>query len=134
MIFTRTLRLYVSASHTKVPVDTGNPLPKNTCINCKHFKPAFLTPNRFGTCKKFGTFNLVDGSIEYPYASIAREYNCKGEHFDDIYSSDESKKIKDEHNDGHENDSITKIKKDNYKSSFYSQNINKDMGDSRRIF
>jgi hypothetical protein len=30
----------------------------------------------------FGVQDLVDGSIKYDYASIAREYKCKGEYFE----------------------------------------------------
>ncbi len=50
------------------------------CKDCKHFQS---TPKniKHGKCKLFGVQDLVDGSIRYDYASIAREYKCKGEYF-----------------------------------------------------
>lgn len=48
--------------------------PLQVCKDCRHFqKPK---------CKLFGVQDLVDGSINYDNASIAREYKCKGEYFE----------------------------------------------------
>lgn len=61
-------------------------LKPNICKDCKYFQPDnfyFLTQNRyeFGKCKKSMDLNLVSGKINYNYASITREYKCKGEWF-----------------------------------------------------
>jgi hypothetical protein len=50
------------------------------CINCKHFKPAFLSDNQFGKCSVFPREMdnkidyLVSGkpTLEYSYCSTAR--------------------------------------------------------------
>jgi len=49
-------------------------------MDCKHFQP---TSNiKYGKCLMFGLQDLVDGSIEYEFAGIARQYKCKGRYFD----------------------------------------------------
>lgn len=50
------------------------------CINCKHFKPAFLSDNEFGKCSVFPREKsnkidyLISGKpkLEYSYCSTAR--------------------------------------------------------------
>lgn len=51
------------------------------CKNCSHYMPSFLSGQKYGRCRKFGTLDLVDGTINYDYASIARKYSCKGEYY-----------------------------------------------------
>lgn len=55
--------------------------PLQICKDCKHFQWSRNAGVKYGTCKLFGTQDLVDGTIQYDYASIAREYKCKGEYF-----------------------------------------------------
>lgn len=57
-----------------------NSPPMKICRDCKHFQHSRGV--KFGICKLFGVQDLVDGSINYDYASIAREYKCKGEYFE----------------------------------------------------
>lgn len=65
----------------KVVSFTPNAPPQtNYCKDCKHFRKQY--PISFSKCSKFGKVDLVDGSIMYSYASIAREYECKGEYFE----------------------------------------------------
>ena len=64
-----------------------NDVKPNLCRNCVHFMPnkLFSTKdiNRYahGKCKYYHSIDLVTGEIEYKYASIAREYDCKEEHY-----------------------------------------------------
>lgn len=62
-------------------VTPHNPPCTKLCINCKHFKQD-LTGLQFGKCTLYGTQNLVDGTIQYTYASIARKYECKGTYYE----------------------------------------------------
>jgi hypothetical protein len=60
---------------------TPNAPPQtNFCKDCKHIRKGF--PSSLSKCSKFGKVDMVDGYIIYSYASIAREYECKGEHFE----------------------------------------------------
>jgi hypothetical protein len=56
--------------------------PLQICKDCKHFQASRTMGVRYGSCKLFGVQDLVDGSIRHDYASIAREYKCKGEYFE----------------------------------------------------
>jgi hypothetical protein len=54
------------------------------CRNCRFFKieSNFITSDdqiKFSLCTKYAYTNLVDGSITYPFASLTRIYDCKGE-------------------------------------------------------
>lgn len=73
------MRLFVScvAQHSLTP--TSKPL--QVCKDCKHFNHSKMGV-KYGTCSLFGVQDLVDGSIKYDYAGIAREYKCKGEYFE----------------------------------------------------
>lgn len=47
------------------------------CSECKHFEPAGLwgkSSVKYGKCKLFGEKNVLDGTIHYEYASIARNH------------------------------------------------------------
>lgn len=48
------------------------------CRNCKYYKHASQD-----YCTYYGKINLVSGEVSYEYASIAREYECKGEKYED---------------------------------------------------
>lgn len=52
------------------------------CKDCKYFhkEPHISMENAY--CTKFGKISLVSGNILYEYASIAREYDCKGKYFE----------------------------------------------------
>lgn len=68
-----------SAKHKITPTSP----PIKPCMDCKHFQPSKLTSNiKYGKCLLFGLQDLVDGTIEYEFAGIAREYKCKGHYFD----------------------------------------------------
>lgn len=69
-----------SAQHRIGP--TSSPL--KPCKDCKHFLPPSTSTSsnlKYGRCHLFGQQDLVDGSIEYDYASIARQHHCKGNYF-----------------------------------------------------
>jgi hypothetical protein len=56
--------------------------PIKLCKNCVHFRnPPAHMPLEYGKCSKYGVVNLVSGTIELDFASIAREYKCKGSAF-----------------------------------------------------
>jgi hypothetical protein len=38
---------------------------------------------QYGKCKLYGNQDLVDGTVDHDYASIARRYMCKGLHYED---------------------------------------------------
>jgi hypothetical protein len=59
-----------------------NMLPPKLCKDCKHFLIDAKSSIKYGYCNRFGSINLVDGSIRYEHATIAREYQCKGELFE----------------------------------------------------
>lgn len=74
------LPIIASSQHKITP---QAPIQSQLCKNCKHFQPDFVTSVQYGKCKLFGTQNLVDGTIKYNYASVARTYMCKGHHYED---------------------------------------------------
>lgn len=51
------------------------------CKDCKHFQPSQKV--KYGKCSLYGFQDLVDGSIKYEFAGIARQYECKGQYFKD---------------------------------------------------
>ena len=51
------------------------------CKNCVHFRSAWLGRLEFGDCHHSYEIDLVTGEKTYMYASVAREYACGGEHF-----------------------------------------------------
>ncbi len=69
---------HITAHHKVSPQQTPS---SKLCKDCKHFK-SDPTGARFGKCSLYGKQNLVDGKIEYSYASIAREYECRGDYYD----------------------------------------------------
>lgn len=103
----------------------NNPPFKNPCVNCKHFlKPKVdAVPLKYGSCKKFTITNPVDGITDYKSASVAREYDCKGALFEDMY-----------------NYNFQNVNSQNVTVNHTNNNINNNTGnhlydgDSRRIF
>jgi hypothetical protein len=77
--------MHITRTHINITSEykiTPKNLPSNKfCKNCKHFK-AGLTGVQFGKCKLYGVQNLIDGQIDYKYASITREYDCKGDFYE----------------------------------------------------
>jgi hypothetical protein len=65
---------------SKHPI-SPNSQPLQACKDCKHFH--YNNGIQQGRCKLFGVQDLVDGTIRYDYASIAREYKCKGVYFEE---------------------------------------------------
>jgi hypothetical protein len=64
-----------------VPYNPNTSLP-NLCKNCRYFiSPRYHESIKYGECTRFGELNLVDGSVEYDMACVARDVKCKGEHF-----------------------------------------------------
>lgn len=53
-------------------------LQEPVCAKCKYFEPYGSFNNKIaielGKCKYFGKKNILDGTIEYEYASCARKY------------------------------------------------------------
>ena len=58
--------------------------PVKLCVDCKNFiKPADQsTPLKYGHCKKFVNMNKVDGSVQYAYASVVRDVDCKDKFYE----------------------------------------------------
>jgi hypothetical protein len=55
------------------------------CKNCKFYVKSSLFPETdasLGFCSKFSEINLVTGEISYQYASIARKFECDGDHYE----------------------------------------------------
>lgn len=74
--------MYPKILASKVNINPNTPPTHKACRNCKHFQNGFLSVVEYGKCLKFGEQNLVDGKITYQYAKIAREYDCKGDYFE----------------------------------------------------
>lgn len=76
------MRLICLAKHRITPLSP----PLKPCKDCKHFQalpPSSIAQNiKYGKCRLFGLQDLVDGSIEYEFAGISRQYHCKGEYFE----------------------------------------------------
>lgn len=55
------------------------------CKDCKYYVLP-LPPNeknkKLGKCAMFGTVNLIDGEVEYKYASDVRPALCAGKYFE----------------------------------------------------
>ena len=58
--------------------------PQRLCKDCRHFMTTgrSAVPMRLGKCSKLATANLVDGSVEYHYASTIRDSHCFGNWFE----------------------------------------------------
>ncbi len=69
----------VASKHTVSPT---NPPTKKICKDCIHFKATNFHGVQLGKCTLFGIQNLVDGTIEYKYANVAREFYCHGDNFE----------------------------------------------------
>lgn len=67
-------RLFVTYDSTK-----KQPPPK-LCKNCAHFRvnPTYPTDLKMGKCVKEVKINLIDGAEISTYAEVVREYDCKG--------------------------------------------------------
>ena len=52
------------------------------CKNCKYF---IKEPN--AKCGLFGAISLIDGNIDYKYATSARSMDCKGNYYSEVSSS-----------------------------------------------
>lgn len=73
-----------------VPVASLGNRPPKLCIHCVHYmppdskKPGTLFPPdpKRGKCMKTGLLNLVDGEVQYTNVALAREFDCKGDWFD----------------------------------------------------
>lgn len=52
----------------------------NSCISCKYFHNSMLG-SQYGKCSKFEKQDVISWKLQYSYASIVREYQCKGECF-----------------------------------------------------
>lgn len=50
------------------------------CKDCKHFAHPPGKDLKYGKCKIFGEMSLVDGTVEYKYASSARMHDCRGKY------------------------------------------------------
>lgn len=75
--------MYPKIVASKLSISPNTPKTYKICKDCKHFKKGLFSSVEFGACSKFGQQNLVDGTITYQYASIAREYDCKGDYFEE---------------------------------------------------
>lgn len=75
--------MYPKIVASKLSISPNTPKTYKICKDCKHFKRGFFSSVEFAACSKFGQQNLVDGKITYQYASIAREYDCKGDYFEE---------------------------------------------------
>jgi len=70
----------------RIPIKNASKAP--ICINCKHYlEPIYnnikISDKKKGFCKKSGTIHVVDGTIEYEYVEIYREYTCKGNEYEE---------------------------------------------------
>jgi len=77
-----TIRILASFPHYNsedVQVKKGDP-PPTPCKDCIHFKQSWLTPVKYGRCTMFQIVNVIDGSVNHKYASVARVFDCKGEY------------------------------------------------------
>ena len=61
----------------KVPVDMTKPPPR-LCKDCRFFVRNGAYDIKTGLCSRYATVHLVDGSVQYEYAEVARLYECKG--------------------------------------------------------
>jgi hypothetical protein len=75
--------MYPKIVASKLSISPSTPVTHKICKNCKHFRSGFLSSVEFGKCSKFGEQNLVDGTITYDYASVTRDYHCKGDYFEE---------------------------------------------------
>lgn len=80
------MRTICLAQHRITPLSP----PLKPCKDCKHFQalpPSSIAQNiKYGKCRLFGIQDLVDGSIEYEFAGISRQYHCKGDYFEQNYN------------------------------------------------
>lgn len=74
--------MYPKIVASKLSISPSTPITHKICKNCKHFKSDFMGV-QYGTCSKFGEQNLVHGKVTYQSAQITREYDCKGDYFED---------------------------------------------------
>jgi hypothetical protein len=70
----------------KIPIDKAKSTP--ICINCKHYlSPTYKgiqsSNKKNGFCAKSGTIHVVDGTIDYQNVEIFREYDCKGNMYEE---------------------------------------------------
>lgn len=63
-------------------VSIGEPLP-NLCKNCVHFHHNPLHNIQFAKCRRAFSIDLVTGKKEFPYASVARQFDCRGEQYEE---------------------------------------------------
>jgi hypothetical protein len=52
-------------------------VPLKLCKNCVHFIKSDVSP-AFALCRKYAKIEMVYGKVDYPFAGIARIYQCKG--------------------------------------------------------
>ncbi len=52
------------------------------CTQCKYFRNNHFLGPRYGKCLRFGEQNMIDGTIRYENAYIAKTYDCKGDYFE----------------------------------------------------
>lgn len=58
------------------------------CKNCKYYilpPPPHEKNKKLGKCGLFGTVNIIDGEIDYKYASDVRPALCDGKYFEEVY-------------------------------------------------
>jgi len=71
----------------QVSLDIAKKIP--LCINCKYYIPPSPVRNvqvpdkKMGFCRKSATIHVVDGEITYKNVEITREYNCKGNWYEE---------------------------------------------------
>jgi hypothetical protein len=80
----------------KILASSAKSSPKLTrthkiCKNCKHFKTHEIGI-QYGHCSLFGEQDLVTGEIKHTFASVAREFFCKGDYWEEYSSIAKNKK------------------------------------------
>jgi hypothetical protein len=55
------------------------------CVRCKHYMPPKSNDldKKYGFCKLSGLMNVIDGSIQYNNVAIVREFDCRGDWFEE---------------------------------------------------
>jgi len=61
----------------------NGPMPP-LCVHCKYYiPPPPHIDKKHGQCKKSGKVHVVDGEVTYENVCIVREYECKGQWYED---------------------------------------------------
>jgi hypothetical protein len=74
--------MLIHAMSQRKVLSIGEPLPK-LCKDCVHFRHNPLHNVQFAKCRRIFYIDLISGQKDLMYASLARETDCKGNHFEE---------------------------------------------------